>query len=80
MEIKINMVPELSPIDSGGGCCTIGVDIEVDPLSHPKTQQKVVVHEVLEATIGYVVPHDNIERIAELIMDGLEQLDILRSE
>jgi len=74
METTISFEPSLAAYDSGGGCCSLALHISIDPHQHPDMQRRAVIHEVLEAMLGYLVPHENIDRIMEEIVDALERL------
>jgi hypothetical protein len=66
---------DLSQHDTGGGTRSVVVNITIDS-SLPRDRQRAsVIHEILGVYLGIVVNREDIEEMAEAVVDGLNQLE-----
>jgi len=61
--------------DCGGAYRVHDIEIHVDSSASPRKQREGIVHEILGAYLGSVVPTETLSEIAESIIEGLEQLE-----
>ena len=75
MNIKIiqDKTPHLDKI-TGGGYAVTDVEIHIAANMPLATKQEVVIHEVLEVALKFVVCHDKIDELTSLICKGLSKL------
>ena len=78
MEITIKTNPNLSQYDTGGGIREINAVITIDETLSPRLKRQVVIYETLGCLLGFVLEHNQLEDITEVLVDALDQLDTLK--
>lgn len=73
MDIEVNKDKALGYCHAGGGCCHITARISIDPNLTRYQQRQTVVHEALEACLGYVLSHEKLIDIEDVVCDALQQ-------
>ena len=73
MDIELNADKDLGYCNTGGGRCRITAQISIDPHLTRFQQRSAVVHEALEACLGYVLSHDKLIDIEDVVCDALQQ-------
>lgn len=72
-EIKVNREALHSKgCECGGAYRSVSVEICVDSEADPYTQRTALVHEILGAYLGSIVPVETLSEIAESIVDSLD--------
>jgi len=79
MDIEVVKDSSLGLYPTGGGCCDLHVTITVDPDMSPAMQRRNVIHEALEACLGYAMPHDKLCDIEYVICQALDEWEGLSS-
>jgi len=77
MEIELVRVTDLSLHDTGGGTRDVKSVITVDDNMPPRMQRKVVLYETIGLALGYVLSHEQVDDLASLLLDVLDQLEPL---
>ena len=80
MDIEVRRNHELSGHDTGGGTREVRGVIEIDSNLHPREQRHVLIYETLGCCLDYVLPHQQLEDLADTISDALDQLDPIGGE
>ncbi len=76
MNIKVEKIDsEEFTYNTGGGCASCDLNVLIDKGLPLRLQQETVIHEILENFL-MSVNHNKIDELTELIIDGLDQLDL----
>ncbi len=59
----------------GGACASVKVEITVDDALPPRVQRNLVIHEIIECYCPSW-HHDKIEELADLLIEGLNELEV----
>lgn len=76
MQIRVQQ-ENLSPYGLGGGTRTSSCDIVIDGTRHPREQRRILLYETLGCILGYCLTHEQIDDVADVIADALDQLEPL---
>ena len=60
--------------ETGGECATCSLEITVDESLTPRTQKALVIHAIIE-NFNRGLPHDKVDLLTDLLIEGLDQLD-----
>jgi len=77
MEIEIANSPELNHYDGGGGCREVKAKIEIAEGLSPRMKRKTALYETLGCVMGYIIPHEQIDDISDILLNVLDQLEPL---
>ena len=72
MNLEVRTDEGIGYVDAGGGCCELVAVISVDPGMTRENQRRAVIHEALEVCLGYVMPHDKLCDIEDVVCEALE--------
>lgn len=74
MEIKVNLTDDIPTHTTGGEYGILSLEIFVDKSLPLRDQQENVIHSIIE-NANLLLPHEKVEHLTLLIMDGLDQLN-----
>ncbi len=74
MNIKVILNPDEPTNMTGGEHALCRLDIFIDPHLSKRTQRALIIHAVIE-NYNRGLPHDKVDEMAEMIQDGLDQLE-----
>lgn len=73
MNIKVNLTDDIPTHRTGGEYGVLMLEIFIDDRLPLRDQQENVIHSIVENT-NLLMPHDGVDYLTMLIMDGLDQL------
>lgn len=74
MEIEVRKEQVLAHYDGGGGAREVSATIYIDLTKPGRMQRQILIYEVLGCCLGYVMPHEEIDELASILVDALDQL------
>ena len=77
MEVIVEVNKSISNYDTGGGTREVKAVITIDENLSPHNKRKVVLYETIGCCLDFVLPHEQMESLAETLLSALDQLEPL---
>lgn len=73
--MEINLKTENMTLATGGGTREVISNIVISNKLDKREQRRVAVHEVLGCALEYIIDHKQLDDLADIVVDALDQLE-----